>query len=190
MNRKQFYRKIEVKIEVKIAISFLMEHTYQYAWVIPLLPLPVIMSMGFGLILIPTATKNLRRIWAFPSVLLLSIAMVFSVQLSIQQINGSSIYQYLWSWTVNNDFSLEFGYLIDPLTSIMLILITTVGILVLIYSDGYMSHDEGYLRFFVYISFFNTSMLGLVTSSNLMQIFFWELVGMCSSFARTHLDET
>jgi NAD(P)H-quinone oxidoreductase subunit 5 len=158
-----------------------MEHTYQYAWVIPLLPLPVIMSMGFGLFLIPTATKNLRRIWAFPSVLLLSIALVFSVHLSIQQIKGSSIYQYLWSWTINNDFSLEFGYLIDPLTSIMLILITTVGILVLIYSDDYMSHDEGYLRFFVYISFFNTSMLGLVTSSNLIQIyFFWELVGMCS----------
>nr|YP_009040453.1 NADH-plastoquinone oxidoreductase subunit 5 [Neyraudia reynaudiana]AGW46787.1 NADH-plastoquinone oxidoreductase subunit 5 [Neyraudia reynaudiana] len=158
-----------------------MEHTYQYAWVIPLLPLPVIMSMGFGLFIIPTATKNLRRIWAFPSVLLLSIALVFSVYLSIQQIKGSSIYQYLWSWTINNDFSLEFGYLIDPLTSIMLILITTVGILVLIYSDDYMSHDEGYLRFFVYISFFNTSMLGLVTSSNLIQIyFFWELVGMCS----------
>nr|YP_009741204.1 NADH-plastoquinone oxidoreductase subunit 5 [Stenotaphrum subulatum]QID48414.1 NADH-plastoquinone oxidoreductase subunit 5 [Stenotaphrum subulatum] len=158
-----------------------MEHTYQYAWVIPLLPLPVIMSMGFGLFLIPTATKNLRRIWAFPSILLLSIALVFSVHLSIQQINGSSIYQYLWSWTINNDFSLEFGYLIDPLTSIMLILITTVGILVLIYSDDYMSHDEGYLRFFVYISFFNTAMLGLVTSSNLIQIyFFWELVGMCS----------
>ena len=78
VNRKQFYRKIEVKIEVKIAISFLMEHTYQYAWVIPLLPLPVIMSMGFGLILIPTATKNLRRIWAFPSVLLLSIAIWYS----------------------------------------------------------------------------------------------------------------
>nr|YP_010339133.1 NADH dehydrogenase subunit F [Dinebra chinensis]UNJ78413.1 NADH dehydrogenase subunit F [Dinebra chinensis]UYL24171.1 NADH-plastoquinone oxidoreductase subunit 5 [Dinebra chinensis] len=158
-----------------------MEHTYQYAWVIPLLPLPVIMSMGLGLFLIPTATKNLRRIWAFPSVLLLSIALVFSVHLSIQQIKGSSIYQYLWSWTINNDFSLEFGYLIDPLTSIMLILITTVGILVLIYSDDYMSHDEGYLRFFIYISFFNTSMLGLVTSSNLIQIyFFWELVGMCS----------
>ena len=183
MNRKQFYfiEKLNYKFQLKIAISFLMEHTYQYAWVIPLLPLPVIMSMGFGLFLIPTATKNLRRIWAFPSILLLSIALVFSVHLSIQQINGSSIYQYLWSWTINNDFSLEFGYLIDPLTSIMLILITTVGILVLIYSDDYMSHDEGYLRFFVYISFFNTAMLGLVTSSNLIQIyFFWELVGMCS----------
>nr|YP_009721366.1 NADH dehydrogenase subunit F [Ochagavia elegans]QGN04170.1 NADH dehydrogenase subunit F [Ochagavia elegans]QGN04342.1 NADH dehydrogenase subunit F [Ochagavia elegans] len=158
-----------------------MEHTYQYAWIIPFLSLPVTMSIGFGLLLIPTATKNIRRMWAFPSVLLLSIAMVFSANLSIQQINGSFIYQYLWSWTINNDFSLEFGYLIDPLTSIMSILITTVGIMVLIYSDKYMYHDQGYLRFFAYMSFFNTSMLGLVTSSNLIQIYiFWELVGMCS----------
>nr|YP_010292574.1 NADH-plastoquinone oxidoreductase subunit 5 [Cryptanthus acaulis]ULQ64591.1 NADH-plastoquinone oxidoreductase subunit 5 [Cryptanthus acaulis] len=158
-----------------------MEHTYQYAWIIPFLSLPVTMSIGFGLLLIPTATKNIRRMWAFPSVLLLSIAMVFSANLSIQQINGNFIYQYLWSWTINNDFSLEFGYLIDPLTSIMSILITTVGIMVLIYSDKYMYHDQGYLRFFAYMSFFNTSMLGLVTSSNLIQIYiFWELVGMCS----------
>ncbi|KAJ0103417.1 hypothetical protein Patl1_05208 [Pistacia atlantica] len=75
--------------------------------------------------------------WAFPSILLLSI-----------QIHSSSIYQYVWSWTINNDFSLEFGHFIDPLTSIMSVLITTVGILVLIYSDNYMSHDQGYLRFF------------------------------------------
>nr|AEX96604.1 NADH-plastoquinone oxidoreductase subunit 5 [Hemiphylacus alatostylus] len=158
-----------------------MEHTYKYAWIIPLFPLPVTMLIGFGLLLIPTATKNIRRMWAFPSVLMLSIAMIFSANLSIQQINGNYIYQYLWSWTVNNDFSLEFGHLIDPLTSIMSILITTVGITVLIYSDNYMSHDQGYLRFFAYMSFFNTSMLGLVTSSNLIQIYiFWELVGMCS----------
>nr|YP_010239206.1 NADH-plastoquinone oxidoreductase subunit 5 [Agave fourcroydes]YP_010239292.1 NADH-plastoquinone oxidoreductase subunit 5 [Agave sisalana]YP_010616453.1 NADH-plastoquinone oxidoreductase subunit 5 [Agave cantula]QTF74538.1 NADH-plastoquinone oxidoreductase subunit 5 [Agave fourcroydes]QTF74624.1 NADH-plastoquinone oxidoreductase subunit 5 [Agave sisalana]WAU47906.1 NADH-plastoquinone oxidoreductase subunit 5 [Agave cantula] len=158
-----------------------MEHTYKYAWIIPFLPFPVTMLIGFGLLLIPAATKNIRRMWSFPSILMLSIAMVFSANLSIQQINGNFIYQYLWSWTVNNDFSLEFGHLIDPLTSIMSILITTVGIMVLIYSDNYMSHDQGYLRFFAYMSFFNTSMLGLVTSSNLIQIYiFWELVGMCS----------
>nr|YP_009581658.1 NADH-plastoquinone oxidoreductase subunit 5 [Glaucidium palmatum]QBK49895.1 NADH-plastoquinone oxidoreductase subunit 5 [Glaucidium palmatum] len=158
-----------------------MEHTYQYAWIIPFVPLPVPIAIGAGLLLVPTATKNLRRIWAFPSVLLLSIVILFSADLSIQQINGSPIYQYVWSWTINNDFSLDFGYLIDPLTSIMLILITTVGIMVLIYSDNYMSHDQGYLRFFAYMSFFNASMLGLVTSSNLIQIYiFWELVGMCS----------
>nr|YP_009679650.1 NdhF [Trichopus zeylanicus subsp. travancoricus]QDP69965.1 NdhF [Trichopus zeylanicus subsp. travancoricus] len=160
-----------------------MEHIYQYAWIIPFLPLPVTLSIGFGLLLVPTATKNSRRMWTFVSVLLLSLVMGFSVNLAIQQINGSFIYQYLCSWIINNDFSLEFGYLIDPLTSIMSILITTVGIMVLMYSDNYMSHDQGYLRFFAYISFFNTSMLGLVTSSNLIQIhIFWELVGMCSYF--------
>nr|QXE42791.1 NADH dehydrogenase subunit 5 [Olea caudatilimba]QXE42878.1 NADH dehydrogenase subunit 5 [Olea caudatilimba]QXE42965.1 NADH dehydrogenase subunit 5 [Olea caudatilimba]QXE43052.1 NADH dehydrogenase subunit 5 [Olea caudatilimba] len=158
-----------------------MEQTYQYAWIIPFVPLPVPMLIGVGLLLFPTATKNLRRMWAFTSILLLSIVMIFSINLSIQQINSSSIYQYVWSWTINNDFSLEFGYLIDPLTSIMSMLITTVGIMVLIYSDNYMAHDQGYLRFFAYMSFFSTSMLGLVTSSNLIQIYiFWELVGMCS----------
>nr|QGT33931.1 NADH-plastoquinone oxidoreductase subunit 5 [Chamaesium thalictrifolium] len=158
-----------------------MEQTYQYACIIPFLPLPVPVLIGAGLLLFPSATKSLRRMWAFQSVLLLSIVMIFSINLSIQQINGSSIYQYVGSWIINNDFSVEFGYLIDPLTSIMSILITTIGILVLVYSDNYMSYDQGYLRFFAYMSFFSTSMLGLVTSSNLIQIYiFWELVGMCS----------
>nr|YP_010534033.1 NADH-plastoquinone oxidoreductase subunit 5 [Picrasma quassioides]UEN67691.1 NADH-plastoquinone oxidoreductase subunit 5 [Picrasma quassioides]UXX50047.1 NADH-plastoquinone oxidoreductase subunit 5 [Picrasma quassioides] len=158
-----------------------MEHTYQYSWIIPFVPLPVPMLIGVGLLLFPTATKNLRRMWSFPSIFLLSLVMLFSMYLSIQQMDGISIYQSVWSWTINNDFSFEFGYFIDPLTSIMSILITTVGILVLIYSDNYMSYDQGYLRFFAYMSFFNTSMLGLVTSSNFIQIYiFWELVGMCS----------
>nr|YP_010725522.1 NADH dehydrogenase subunit 5 [Trapella sinensis]WDY12423.1 NADH dehydrogenase subunit 5 [Trapella sinensis] len=158
-----------------------MEQIYQYAWIIPLIPLPVPMLIGVGLLFFPIATNNLRRMWAFTSIFLLSIVMIFSTNLSIQQINNKSIYQYVWSWTLNNDFSFEFGYLIDPLTSIMSMLITTVGIMVLIYSDNYMTHDQGYLRFFGYMSFFSTSMLGLVTSSNLIQIYiFWELVGMCS----------
>jgi NAD(P)H-quinone oxidoreductase subunit 5 len=158
-----------------------MEHTYQYAWIIPFVPLPIPILIGVGLLLFPRGTKNLRRIWAFQSVLLLSTVMIMSIDLSIQQINNSFIYQYIWSWVINNDFSFEFGYLIDPLTSIMLILISSVGIIVLIYSDNYLCHDQGYLRFFAYMSFFSTSMLGLVISSNLIQIYiFWELVGMCS----------
>jgi len=158
-----------------------MQHTYQYGWIIPLIPLLVPILIGVGLLLFPTATKNLRRMWSFQSVLLLSIVMLFSINISIQQINRDSIYQYVWSWVIINDFSLEFGYLIDPLTSIMSILITTVGIMVLIYSDNYMAHDQAYLRFFAYMSFFSTSMLGLVISSNLIQIYiFWELVGVSS----------
>nr|YP_010312680.1 NADH-plastoquinone oxidoreductase subunit 5 [Pellionia scabra]ULF47701.1 NADH-plastoquinone oxidoreductase subunit 5 [Pellionia scabra] len=158
-----------------------MQDIYQYSWIIPFILFPVPILIGVGLLLFPTATKDLRRMWVFPSILFLSIVMIFSTYLFIQQKNNPSIYLSIWSWTINNDFSLEFGYLVDPLSSIMLILITTVGIMVLIYSDNYLSHDQGYLRFFAYISFFNTSMLGLVTSSNLIQIyFFWELVGMCS----------
>nr|YP_011033900.1 NADH-plastoquinone oxidoreductase subunit 5 [Gueldenstaedtia verna]WRI15701.1 NADH-plastoquinone oxidoreductase subunit 5 [Gueldenstaedtia verna] len=158
-----------------------MEYTHQSSWILPFIPLPVPILIGVGLLLFPTATNNLRRMWAFPSLLLLTIVMIFSIDLSIHQIQNSFIYQYVWSWTINNDLSLEFGYLIDSLTSIMSILITTVGILVLVFSDNYMSHDQGYLRFFTYLSFFNTSMLGLVTSSNLIQVYiFWELVGMCS----------
>nr|YP_010192038.1 NdhF [Evolvulus alsinoides]QZN05680.1 NdhF [Evolvulus alsinoides] len=158
-----------------------MEQTYQYAWILPFVPLPVPFLIGAGLLLFPMVTKNIRRMWSFQSILLLSIVMAFSIYLSIEQINNGSIYQYVWSWILNNDFSLEFGYYIDPLTSIMSILITTVGILVLFYSDSYMAHDRGYLRFFAYMSFFSVTMLGLVTSSNLIQIYiFWELVGLCS----------
>nr|YP_010834981.1 NADH-plastoquinone oxidoreductase subunit 5 [Osbeckia octandra]WFQ82575.1 NADH-plastoquinone oxidoreductase subunit 5 [Osbeckia octandra] len=158
-----------------------MDYTYPYSWIIPLIPLPIPMLLGVGLIVFPMATKNLRRMWAFTSIFLLNGVMLFSVYLSIQQINQNSLYQYVWSWTITNDFSLDFGYLIDSLASIMVILISTVGILVLFYSDNYMYHDQGYLRFFSYLSFFTTSMLGLVTSVNLIQIYiFWELVGMCS----------
>ena len=158
-----------------------MQHTYSYSWIIPAFTLLVPTLLGLGLLLFPLAIKKRRRIWAFTSVLFLSIVMVFSINPSIHQIENGYIYQYIWSWTINNDFSLEFGYLIDPLTSILSILITTVGILVLIYSDNYMSHDQGYLRFFAYMSFFTNLMLTLVTSSNLIQIYiFWELVGMCS----------
>jgi NAD(P)H-quinone oxidoreductase subunit 5 len=63
----------------------------------------------------------------------------------------------------------------------MLALVTTIAVLVMVYSDGYMAHDKGYVRFFTYLALFSSSMLGLVISPNLLQIYvFWELVGMCS----------
>nr|YP_003934286.1 NADH-plastoquinone oxidoreductase subunit 5 [Monsonia speciosa]ADJ66421.1 NADH-plastoquinone oxidoreductase subunit 5 [Monsonia speciosa] len=158
-----------------------LEYINKYSWVMPFIPLPVPMLIGAGLLLFPTTTKHLRRIWALPTIFLLGIVMLISAYLSIQQLNRGSIYQYVWSWTIDNDFSLEFGHLIDPLTSTMSILISTVGLSVFLYSENYMFHDQGYLRFFYYLAFFNSSMLGLVTSSNLIEIYiFWEFVGMCS----------
>jgi NAD(P)H-quinone oxidoreductase subunit 5 len=73
------------------------------------------------------------------------------------------------------------GYTIDHLTALMLVIVTTVAVLVMIYTDGYMAHDPGYVRFYAYLSLFGSSMLGLVVSPNLVQVYiFWELVGMCS----------
>jgi NAD(P)H-quinone oxidoreductase subunit 5 len=107
--------------------------------------------------------------------------MIFSFIILWQQFINNTIHQYLWSWIFDKQIDFKIGFLIDPLTSIMLVLITTVGVLVMIYSDSYMSHDQGYVRFFAYLSLFTASMLGLVLSPNLIQIYiFWELVGMCS----------
>nr|YP_009371221.1 NdhF [Torreya grandis]ARR75342.1 NdhF [Torreya grandis]QGU93568.1 NADH dehydrogenase subunit F [Torreya californica] len=158
-----------------------MEFLYKYARIVPFLPLSASVPIGLGSLFFPGTTKSLRRTWALISIFLLSIAMFLSFNLFLQQITGGPIHRYFWSWIINNKFSLELGYLVDPLTSIMLVLVTTVGTMVMIYSDHYMSHDKTYVRFFAYLNFFNASMLGLVISPNLIQIYiFWELVGMCS----------
>nr|YP_009732905.1 NADH-plastoquinone oxidoreductase subunit 5 [Diphyscium foliosum]QHU77247.1 NADH-plastoquinone oxidoreductase subunit 5 [Diphyscium foliosum] len=158
-----------------------MESIYKFVWIVPFLPFVTSILIGLNLLFFPKATKSLRQIWAIISIVLLSMAMIFSFTIFWQQINGNPIYRYSWSWIFDKQVDFKIGFLIDPLSSIMLVLITTVGILVMIYSDSYMSHDEGYVRFFAYLSLFTASMLGLVLSPNLIQIYiFWELVGMCS----------
>jgi NADH-quinone oxidoreductase subunit L len=75
----------------------------------------------------------------------------------------------------------EMGVLVDPTAAMMLLVVTFVSLLVLIYSVGYMEGDEGFSRFFAFMSLFAASMLGLVISANFLQMFvFWELVGLCS----------
>lgn len=158
-----------------------MEFIYQFVWIVPFLPFVASILIGLNLFFFPKSTKSLRHICAIFSILLLSIAMIFSFNILWQQVNNNTIYRYLWSWIFDKQIHFKIGFLIDPLTSIMLVLITTVGVLVMIYSDSYMSHDQGYVRFFAYLSLFTASMLGLVLSPNLIQIYiFWELVGMCS----------
>lgn len=158
-----------------------MEFIYQFVWIIPFLPFLASILIGSNLLFSPKSTKSLRYIWAIFSILVLFIVMIFSLTILWQQFIDNTIHQYLWSWIFDKQIDFKIGFLIDPLTSIMLVLITTVGVLVMIYSDSYMSHDQGYVRFFAYLSLFTASMLGLVLSPNLIQIYiFWELVGMCS----------
>ncbi|ABG50099.1 MAG: NAD(P)H-quinone oxidoreductase subunit 5 [Trichodesmium sp. St16_bin4-tuft] len=158
-----------------------METLYQYAWLIPVLPLLGATLVGFGLISYSRATSNLRQGAAIFIVSLLGTAMVLSFALLWSQINGHEIYTQMFEWAAAGDFKLSMGYTIDHLTALMLVIVTTVAFLVMVYTDGYMAHDPGYVRFYAYLSLFSSSMLGLVISPNLVQIYiFWELVGVSS----------
>jgi NADH-quinone oxidoreductase subunit L len=93
------------------------------------------------------------------------------------------LYINVLDWIFSGTFKVSFGFMIDPLTAIMLIVVTTVSLLVHIYSVGYMHGDDGYYRFFSYLNLFTFSMLMLVTANNLLQLYFgWEAVGLCSYF--------
>lgn len=158
-----------------------MEQLYQYAWLIPVLPLAGAMLVGLGLITFNRATNQIRQGSAVFIISLLGAAMVFSFALLWSQLQGHEPYTYMIEWARAGDFKLTMGYTIDHLTAVMLAIVTTVAFLVMIYTDGYMAHDPGYVRFYAYLSIFSSSMLGLVVSPNLVQIYiFWELVGMCS----------
>ena len=84
-------------------------------------------------------------------------------------------------WLEVGGLDITVGVLLDPLTAIMLIVVTGVSLMIQIYSVGYMKGDPGYARYFAYMSLFTASMVGLVMAGNIIQIYvFWELVGLCS----------
>lgn len=158
-----------------------MEPIYQYAWLIPVLPLVGATLVGLGLISYNRATNRLRQVNAIVIISLLGAATVMSFALLWSQIQGHAPVTQTLEWAAAGDFHLTMGYTVDPLTTLMLTVVATVALLVMIYTDGYMAHDSGYVRFYAYLSLFSSSMLGLVLSPNLVQIYiFWELVGMCS----------
>jgi NAD(P)H-quinone oxidoreductase subunit 5 len=157
------------------------EAIYQYAWLIPVLPLIGAAVVGTGLISYSDATSKLKQASAIFIVSLTGAAMVLSFLLLWSQIQGHEPFAQMIEWASAGDFRLEMGYTIDHLASLMLVIVTTVAFLVMVYTHGYMAHDPGYVRFYAYLSLFSSSMLGLVISPNLLQVYvFWELVGMCS----------
>src|ERR1051326_4334362 len=84
-------------------------------------------------------------------------------------------------WFQFGDTTLRIGWVLDPLTACMLVMVTFVGSLIFIYSVGYMEHDENFTRFFCFLSLFAAAMLGLVISNSLLLLFIcWELVGLSS----------
>ncbi len=94
---------------------------------------------------------------------------------------GESFNGSIYTWMVVDGLRLEVGFLVDELTSMMMVVVTFVSLMVHIYTIGYMKDDPGYQRFFSYISLFTFSMLMLIMANNFMQLFFgWEAVGLVS----------
>ncbi len=109
------------------------------------------------------------------------VAFLISLHALAEVIGGASYSGTLYTWMTVAGVKLEIGFLIDSLTAMMMCVVTFVSLMVHIYTIGYMQDDEGYNRFFAYISLFTFAMLMLVMSNNFLQLFFgWEAVGLVS----------
>jgi len=151
------------------------------AWLIPVLPLFGAVATGLALISFNSTINRLRKPVAVFLLTCVGAAAVLSYAVLAEQLAGAPVVEHLFIWASAGDFSLPMGYVVDPLGAVMLALVTTIALLVMVYSHGYMAHDKGYVRFFTYLALFSSSMLGLIISPNLLEIYvFWELVGMCS----------
>lgn len=149
-----------------------------YVWLIPALPLAAfIITLVFGKWWIKE-----RAHW------LPILAMAGSFGLSIAaflQIRGAEepVVIELWRWFSVGGFQVPIGMQVDQLSAVMLLVVTGVGLLIFVYSKGYMHGDTGYYRFFAYMSLFAFSMLMLVLANNYLLLYFgWEAVGLCSYY--------
>jgi NADH-quinone oxidoreductase subunit L len=123
--------------------------------------------------------RTLTHSLTISGVLISFIISALTLQAVVQ--SGARLNETLYTWMVIGDLKMEIGFLVDGLTAMMMCVVTFVSLMVHIYTIGYMDEDEGYNRFFSYISLFTFSMLMLVMSNNLLQLFFgWEAVGLVS----------
>lgn len=123
-----------------------------------------------------------RKVSHTATILGVLVAFIISCMTLNALMNGAPVYNAtLYQWMQVAGLKLEVGFLVDNLTAMMMCVVTFVSLMVHIYTVGYMAEDEGYNRFFSYISLFTFSMLMLVMSNNFLQLFFgWEAVGLVS----------
>jgi NADH-quinone oxidoreductase subunit L len=148
----------------------------QYAWLIPLFPL-------LSFLILTAAGRQLKEAGAYISIIAVFASFIVSLLIFIERLGGH-IEDYTWNklqWIKLGTASLNLGFEITNLNTLMLVIVTLVSLLVNLYSKGYMHGDERIHVFFAYIALFTFSMLGLVISENLVELYiFWELVGVCS----------
>ncbi len=152
-----------------------MDTIMQYAWLIPLFPL-------FAFIVIVSFGKLLREGAAYIGILATGISFVMALMTFWARFQeGATDVKFPVDWLHIGDIVVRMGYEVNQLNAMMLVIVTLVSLLVQIYSRGYMHGDERFPVFYQYLSLFTFSMLGLVISPNLLQVYiFWELVGVCS----------
>jgi NADH-quinone oxidoreductase subunit L len=122
-----------------------------------------------------------RRASHTATILGVLVAFVLSVSTLMDVIDGARFNATIYEWMQIGSLKMEIGFMIDGLTAMMMCVVTFVSLMVHLYTIGYMEEDAGYNRFFAYISLFTFSMLMLVMSNNLLQLFFgWEAVGLVS----------
>lgn len=148
----------------------------QYAWLIPLFPL-------LSFLLLTAVGRQLKDAGAYISIVAVFASFVVSLLIFIERLGGQ-IEDFTWNklqWINFGTFSLNMGFEVTNLNALMLVIVTLVSLLVNLYSKGYMEGDDRINVFFAYIALFTFSMLGLVISENLLELYiFWELVGVCS----------
>lgn len=115
------------------------------------------------------------------TILAVLVSFIGSVMVLMQTLGGHTFDGPVYTWATIGKATWQIGFLIDNLTALMMVVVTSVSLMVHIYTIGYMADDPGYQRFFSYISLFTFSMLMLIMSNNMLQLFFgWEAVGLVS----------
>ena len=154
-----------------------------YIVFILLIPLLVFLLLGIGYQKIKPAVSGFIGVAGLATSVALSYYTAYQYFFVSGKVDG--VYQTFVEKTVwikfTDTLQIDMGILIDPISVMMLIVVTTISLMVHIYSRGYMKGDNGYTKFFAFLSLFSFSMLGLVLATNLFQIYiFWELVGVSS----------
>ncbi|MCI5818809.1 MAG: NADH-quinone oxidoreductase subunit L [Paraprevotella sp.] len=156
---------------------------YSYVFLILLLPLLSFLILGLAGIKMSHKTAGLIGTVSLSAVTILSYITAYSYFTADRCTDGTfaTIVPFNFTWLPLGSLNFDLGFMLDPISVMMLIVISTVSLMVHIYSFGYMHGEKGFQRYYAFLSLFTMSMLGLVVATNIFQMYlFWELVGVSS----------
>jgi NADH-quinone oxidoreductase subunit L len=151
----------------------------RYLWLIPVAP---IVAAGIIALLRQPRRKTAQALAIGSMAFSLILALIAFAQVATDWIDGISTREVVnFSWLEFGSTQVQLGWILDPLAAVMLVMVTFVGLLIFIYSTGYMAHDENATRFFCFLALFAGSMLTVVLSNSILLLYIgWELMGLTS----------